>query len=292
METATLADRIEKCERILKENSNSQIFAALADAYRANGDLDQAFRVCRQGLRVHPEYGAGHLVMARINYERKMYDWAEQELLESVRLDGETRASEQLRVEIMMAKGQLDRAEQAVKTLRGKGVSPLMIQDLGQRLEKLRREQARRRADSGDTINGNTLAGSPMPSSGGRAVEPTPELKPLSLSEVLDQLSEVQGVIDLICARTNGEIVDSRGHCKRDPVEMAAFGVEMFNAANTEDAHKVFGNPEQIVIETENEFLMIMKLRRYDLVLTCSKDVNLGSVRLKLDMLVERLQEN
>ncbi len=110
MESASLADRIEKCERILKENSNSQVFAALADAYRSKGDLDQAFRVCRQGLRLHPEYGPGHLVMAKINFERKMFDWAEQELEEAVSVDGETRATQQLRVEIQIAKSNFRRS--------------------------------------------------------------------------------------------------------------------------------------------------------------------------------------
>src|SRR5690606_3662822 len=130
MESASLAERIEKCERILKENSNSQVFAALADAYRANGDLDQAFRVCRQGLRVHPTYGPGHLVMARISFERKMFDWAEQELGEAVTLDGETRATSQLRVEIQIAKGNFGEAELDIKKLRATGTNPLMIQDL------------------------------------------------------------------------------------------------------------------------------------------------------------------
>ena len=110
MESASLAERIEKCERILKENSNSQVFAALADAYRSKGDLDQAFRVCRQGLRLHPEYGPGHLVMAKINFERKMFDWAEQELEEAVTLDGETRATQQLRVEVLHRQGQFCRS--------------------------------------------------------------------------------------------------------------------------------------------------------------------------------------
>lgn len=287
METATLADRIDKCERILKENSKSQIFAALADAYRANGDLDQAFRICRQGLRVHPDYGAGHLVMARINYERKMYDWAEQELSEAVKIDGETRASEQLRVEILMAKGLHDKAGQLLKTLESKGVSPLLVQDLTQRLQRQRREEARRRAESGESAQKTVFSVDQS--------KPEPKeqkAEPLSLSQVLDELANVHGVIDLICARTDGDIVDSRGRCSRDPVKMAAFGVEMFNAANTDDAKTVFGHPEQIVVETEEEFLLIMKLRRYDLVLTCAKDINLGSVRLKLDMLVERLQEN
>ena len=86
----TLDDRITKCKKILDENPESQIFAAYADALRKNGELDKAFRVCRQGLRIHPGYGSGHMVMARINFDRKMYDWAESELAEAIELEGRT----------------------------------------------------------------------------------------------------------------------------------------------------------------------------------------------------------
>ena len=58
-----IEDRISKCNKLLDANPNSQIFAALAEAYRKKGELDQAFRVCQSGLRIHPNYGSAHMVM-------------------------------------------------------------------------------------------------------------------------------------------------------------------------------------------------------------------------------------
>ena len=105
LDTIEIDERIQKCEKILKENPNSQIFAALADVLRKKGELDSAFRICRQGIRLHPDYGCGRLVMAKINYDRKMYDWAEEELREAIRLDGRTRAIDLLEVEILIKRG-------------------------------------------------------------------------------------------------------------------------------------------------------------------------------------------
>ena len=62
-----IEDRIAKCNKLLDANPNSQIFAALAEAYRKKGELDKAFRICQGGLRIHPSYGSAHVVMAKIN---------------------------------------------------------------------------------------------------------------------------------------------------------------------------------------------------------------------------------
>ena len=47
----------------------SRIFAPLADAYRKAGRLDEATTVAQQGLRHHPDYVAGRVVLARAHYE-------------------------------------------------------------------------------------------------------------------------------------------------------------------------------------------------------------------------------
>ncbi len=292
MESASLADRIEKCERILKENSNSQVFAALADAYRSKGDLDQAFRVCRQGLRLHPEYGPGHLVMAKINFERKMFDWAEQELEEAVSADGETRATQQLRVEIQIAKSNFIDAENAIKKLRATGVNPMMIQELQQRLDKQKKEARRRRVDQQGN-NGQSPAGGFGANSGsGRMAAVSVEPQTITLNQALDRLAQFAGVRCVVCANHDGTVIDSRGNCELDCAEIAAFGVEMSRNAESEAAYMCLGDPQQIWVETQNSTILIVKLNRYGLVLMCDKEVNSGSMRLTLDEIIERLLDS
>lgn len=286
IETASLTERIEQCERILKENSKSQVFAALADAHRLNGDLDQAFRVCRQGIRIHPDYGAGHLVMAKISLGRKMYDWAEQELNKAVELDGETRLTEQLRVEILIAKGSIGEAESAIKRLRASSANRLLVQDLQQRLERQKRELKRRQVE-------------PLP--GARRNAPNTEMdtnrvviRPktaLTLDQVLDQLLKLPSVESIVCAYSDGTVVDHRGDPEEDIPAIAAFGIEMCRNAETETAVDVFGETRQIAVETEKRIIVIMKFSRYNLVLYCEKGINVGALRLKLDEVTENLQD-
>lgn len=286
IETASLTERIEQCERILKENSRSQVFAALADAHRLNGDLDQAFRVCRQGIRTHPEYGAGHLVMAKISLGRKMYDWAEQELDKAVELDGETRLTEQLRVEILIAKGSISEAESAIKKLRASSANRLLVQDLQQRLERQKKELKRRQAEPLPGTH-RTASGAEMQKNR-NAAEPRP---PVTLNQLLDRLSNMSFVESIVCAYNDGTVVDQRGNLEHDAQAVAAFGVEMCRNAETETAVAVFGETRQIAVETEKRIIVIMKFSRYNLVLYCEKGVNVGAMRLKLDEVKEILQD-
>jgi predicted regulator of Ras-like GTPase activity (Roadblock/LC7/MglB family) len=286
IEAASLTERIEQCERILKENSKSQVFAALADAHRLNGDLDQAFRVCRQGIRIHPDYGAGHLVMAKISLGRKMYDWAEQELNKAVELDGETRLTEQLRVEILIAKGSISEAESAIKRLRASSANRLLVQDLQQRLERQKKELKRRQVEPLPSTH-KTAANAEM-NTGKGMVRPR---KPVTLTQVLDELLNLSFVESIVCAYGDGTVVDHRGNPEQDIQAIAAFGVEMCRNTETETAITVFGEATQIAIETEKRIIVIMKFSRYNLVLYCEKGVNVGAMRLKLDEVKENLQD-
>lgn len=291
VESASLAERIEKCEQILKENANSQVFAALADAYRTKGDLDQAFRICRQGLRLHPNYGPGHLVMAKINFGRKMFDWAEQELDEAVTLDGETRATQQLRVDVFIAKGNFVEAENAIKKLKATGVNPLMIQELQQRLDRQKREARRRRVDQ-PSSNGQQPAGGFGANTGTGRVATVSEPQTVTLSQVLDRLEAFAGVRCVVCANHDGTVIDNRGKVERDCSEVAAFGMEMCRHAESDAAYASIGDPHQVWVETQDATILIVKLSRYGLVLMCDKEVNSGSLRLTLEEMLERLLDS
>jgi tetratricopeptide (TPR) repeat protein len=115
--TSEIDNRISQCEKILDQDPNSQIFAALADSYRKKGEFDKAFRVCHNGLRIHKSYGAAHVVMAKINLDRGIYDFAEIEANKAIEIDGRTCRNELLLAEIYIYQGAFKKAISFLKKL-------------------------------------------------------------------------------------------------------------------------------------------------------------------------------
>lgn len=118
LSVAQLDERIEKCLAILADNPHSQVFAALADAYRKRGEFGRAFAVCKSGLKHHPDYAPAHIVMAKLFLHQGMYDDAMTSLKQAELQDGVTRASEHLETEILIGMRKFDEAAKLIERLR------------------------------------------------------------------------------------------------------------------------------------------------------------------------------
>lgn len=68
---------IKKYEELLTQKPNSQIFAALADAYRKIQLTDKALEIASQGVKNHPHFAAGHVVLGRILWDRGQIEKAQ-----------------------------------------------------------------------------------------------------------------------------------------------------------------------------------------------------------------------
>jgi tetratricopeptide (TPR) repeat protein len=64
------ADEIRQYEARLRREPSSQAYAALGEAYRRAGRLDDAIAVCRQGLERHPGYSTTRFVLAKACRDR------------------------------------------------------------------------------------------------------------------------------------------------------------------------------------------------------------------------------
>ena len=106
IDVVEIDDRIAKCEKILETNPQSQIFAALADAYRKKGNLAKAQEICIEGLKQHPDYASAHVVLAKIHLAKGSYDSASDELERAIGVGGRTRAIETIEAEILIRRGQ------------------------------------------------------------------------------------------------------------------------------------------------------------------------------------------
>lgn len=69
-------DLLNKYETIFEKNSSSKVFAPLAEVYRSFGDLDQAFKVLKEGFKYHPEYSLGRIILGKCYFDQGKFDLA------------------------------------------------------------------------------------------------------------------------------------------------------------------------------------------------------------------------
>ena len=67
------AKKIEEYQLILLKNPRSPVFAALAEAYRKMGLLEEALETAHKGLRHNPEFVSGLVAHAKVLYEMRNY---------------------------------------------------------------------------------------------------------------------------------------------------------------------------------------------------------------------------
>jgi tetratricopeptide (TPR) repeat protein len=78
--TETIHNFIKHYENLYSKNPRSRIFAPLADAYRKQGRIDEAIKLCLIGLKYHPNYSSGRLVLGKSFFDKRLFDRAASEL--------------------------------------------------------------------------------------------------------------------------------------------------------------------------------------------------------------------
>ena len=63
-----------------QDDPSSIVFASIADFFLRYDMIDEAFKVCRMGVKRHPKLVSGRIVMAKIHLRRGNWEEAEEEL--------------------------------------------------------------------------------------------------------------------------------------------------------------------------------------------------------------------
>jgi tetratricopeptide (TPR) repeat protein len=84
-----ITSEINELKKKLEENPDSLVFAPLADAYRKQGSLNEAYEICKKGLRKHPTYTSAQVVLGRIYREQGKIGEASAELKKVLDVDPE-----------------------------------------------------------------------------------------------------------------------------------------------------------------------------------------------------------
>jgi predicted regulator of Ras-like GTPase activity (Roadblock/LC7/MglB family) len=280
-ELLELEERIEKCRKILSEHPDSQIFAALAEAYRKKGELDKAFEICRGGLKNHPDYGAGHLIMAKINFDREMYSEAEKELLFAIKADGRTRVTEQLLAQIMVKKGEFKEAKSAVEKLLSTDKRNPILKSLLEDVQKGLKEERRR---------GVVFTPTEIPVR--EEEKPFKVEKNLPYSEALFSLTSLPNLMAALVIGEDGLVRENRTKMDLSQDILGAVMAELFRDIKSGLSKISFGNLSQFLLEAEEFSFWAIKLKKFILLLVCRSEANLGYLKIRVDQIVERLAED
>lgn len=271
--SAQLDERISKCEEILTQSPDSLVFAALSDAYRKRGDQSKAFHVCTQGLKLHPDYGPGHLVMARINLERGMYTEAEKELTLAEQADGRTRATELLLAQILIKKDQLEDAKRILDRLRAADPENQTVAELLDSIRK-RLEGGKSGLDMMTVQERFRIA------------------KVVDLKEGVYYLKSLRGVLGAVLVGDDGLVMASKLNPKLDEELVGAVTAEIIGCVSQGMSNIGFGEYQNVWIDTYDLSFWITAFGRQVLVLCCAPDANVGALRLRVKELLDHLSEN
>lgn len=77
------AKQIEEYQLILLKNPRSPVFAALSEAYRKMGLLEEALEVTSKGIKHNPEFTSGLVAHAKVLYQAKEFHQAEEVLVKA-----------------------------------------------------------------------------------------------------------------------------------------------------------------------------------------------------------------
>jgi tetratricopeptide (TPR) repeat protein len=102
---------------LYNEKPHSRVFAPLAESYRKLGMFDEAFKVLRDGIKRHPSYVLGYLVLAHCYFDQRKFEEAYTTLRPFVSDHVDNISLQKLYAEICIKVGSLDEALQTYKYL-------------------------------------------------------------------------------------------------------------------------------------------------------------------------------
>jgi len=297
VDRSELDERIAKCRKILDENPSSQIFAALAEAHRKKGELDIAFRICQSGLKIHPDYGSAHMVMAKINMDKGLYDWAESEAVKAIELDGTTRAAELLLAEIYIYKGEFNKACRLLEKLHEGDRDNEHIKKLLDIAHKIplgvvhNKEADSRPVDAEPPtfLQKKKVPGVEKVEQSAEAVSTPAPAVDLSEKQMLRALIGTPGVDGALMVKPDGLVIESEWNIDGDSDLVAAMTAEAARFCTKQMRDGGFGNLNSMMVETADSLTYLAGARGRLLTVVCSNSVNLGSLKMKMSNLVERL---
>jgi tetratricopeptide (TPR) repeat protein len=105
---------IQRYSQMLEEDPKSRAFAPLAEAYRKTGKLDEAIETAERGLKHHPGYTGGLVVLGRSLYEKNELERASEILQQATKETPDNYMAQKFLGKVLFDKGEVSEAKKAL----------------------------------------------------------------------------------------------------------------------------------------------------------------------------------
>jgi predicted regulator of Ras-like GTPase activity (Roadblock/LC7/MglB family)/predicted Zn-dependent protease len=271
-------ERITKCQKILDADPGSQIFAALADAYRKKGLFGKAFEICSKGIENHPDYGSAFIVMAKISLDQGNHTEAAFQLQKATAVGGRTRSVDVLEAEILIKQGQLSKARHILEKLHISDPRNETVNNLIQHLDIMPTGQSHEQPRAAEKTSVDTQP--PQP----------PARQKYNLSHALTIIKILPRVLGVVAVAKNGMVVEGHFDGLISHEELGALATSAYDGASQAISRIHFGEPKEILVEAEQSKLWIFNRGRLLIVIATRDDVNLGSLKLKINEILKQTE--
>jgi tetratricopeptide (TPR) repeat protein len=288
-----IEERIEKCRQIMVANPKSQIFAALAEAYRKLGDLKMALDVCNDGLHHHPDYGSAYLVLAKIARDQKRFAEAEKAARRAIELEGRTRSAELLLSDVYLQTGQFVKAEEILGRLSEADPQNESVKRLRSLVKKA--SKAASVSTTGSVPVRPSVSSKPAAEAAPKSRTETEVAtleKPLAASvavnpelsweAVMATMERYPHLLGKLTVGYDGMLLDTDLHVRSEAERTAAMAAELFGSVRSEWPTDRFGAVDQLLVETGEASWWIWPFPEFLLVLWCDPKINMGPLRMRL----------
>jgi len=108
---------LTKYSTLYEKKPKSRVFAPLAETYRKLGMIEESLKILRQGIKYHPEYTLGYIVLAHVYYDRENFELSYSTLRPFVSKNLENITLQKLFAKVCINLGHLEEALQTFKYL-------------------------------------------------------------------------------------------------------------------------------------------------------------------------------
>ncbi len=108
---------LAKYFNMYKKNPRSRVFAPLAESFRKLGMLDDAYKILKEGIRQHPNYTLGYIVLAHCYYDEQKYELTYNTLRPIIAQNADNISLQKIFAQACIHLGQLEEALDTFKYL-------------------------------------------------------------------------------------------------------------------------------------------------------------------------------